>query len=979
MKSNDKKKEEILYKLVFVMLFASITLCFNDFSPIELNNGKYFEETNETIVRISGSWNLTGSSIYIDDSNPSNNWSYTALNYDWCSGSGSWNDPYIIENVTIDGPPTANCLDIRNSDVYFIIRNCSLRNTNGAGMNLRETSNGFILDNNISRGSYGIRLYKNSNNNNTLIGNLIKDASNGISVEDSNHNIILGNIVEDGSDAIHLDNSNHSIISGNIIKNSRWYGMNVGGKNNIISENNLYNACIKELGYNITIFKNTIKNVDWVGGIYQNGENSTVSENTIYISGNTIPGYSGIEIKGSNSTFSKNELYGCGIEFHYNHLMEQRISNSIDTLNLVNDKPVYYYANSVGLKPSDFVNAGQVILINCNDSLVNNLNIFNTTTGIELYFCNNNSLQFNNITHSYTGIQISKSNNNSVSENNINYNHDGLSVSGKCYRNKIIKNNISHDSIGISCGPTGKFPNGSISKNFINGNGWGANINGDHVLISNNTFNNNFGVGLDLGGFYNTVINNTMKYNGYAGIFAGGRFNNISANIVSYNKKNGIQSHGANNSYSNNIINNNNESGIYAVYQYNNTYTGNTLNNNGQYGIYLRIDEFHGGDTIKFSNNEMINCGFELSKGGLEVMLFHKTSIIDTSNLVNGKPLYYYFNQSDLRKDDFLGAGQIILINCHNIVIADENVSNGSTGISLYHCTNTTILRTIANNNIFNGVYLYNSNFNNLTYNTVNNNGGYGISGHHCNGSVFLENDVRFNEQGIRISYANNNTFKANTILDNFLYGVFVHGTCNNNLFYGNIFNNPLALNALSNAPNTSWDNGSIGNYWHDYDGYDTDGDNIGETPYLSGNIIDNFPICYSLDTFSPIITILSPSENDVFGEDSPEFSITIEEYLLDFTWYNLDGGNTNITFINGVVQVNQTLWNSLSEGTHELRIYAKDLAGNTGYSFVNIVKDITTPSTEPDMLPILIGAIGGVSLLAVVVIFLVRKRFKRE
>lgn len=276
-------------------------------------------------------------------------------------------------------------------------------------------------------------------------------------------------------------------------------------------------------------------------------------------------------------------------------------------------------------------------------------------------------------------------------------------------------------------------------------------------------------------------------------------------------------------------------------------------------------------------------------------------------------------------------------------------------------------------------MYLYNSSFNNLTHNTVNSNGDYGVFGHYCDDSVFLENDVRFNELGIKMFFANNNTFKTNTILDNFIYGVIVHGTCNNSLFYGNIFNNPMALNALSYVPNTSWDNGSIGNYWHDYDGYDIDGDNIGETPYISGNIIDNFPIWYTLDTFSPIITILSPSENDVFGEDSPKFSITIEEYLLDFTWYTLDGGNTNITFINGVVKVNQTLWNSLSKGTHELGIYAKDLAGNTGYSFVNIVKYIATPSTEPDMFPILIGVISGVSLLAVVVIFLVRKRFKRE
>jgi hypothetical protein len=31
-----------------------------------------------------------------------NNWSLTALTYNWCTGNGSWNNPYIIDSVTID-------------------------------------------------------------------------------------------------------------------------------------------------------------------------------------------------------------------------------------------------------------------------------------------------------------------------------------------------------------------------------------------------------------------------------------------------------------------------------------------------------------------------------------------------------------------------------------------------------------------------------------------------------------------------------------------------------------------------------------------------------------------------------------------------------------------------------------------------------------------------------------------------------------
>jgi len=43
---------------------------------------------NTLNLKNSGYWDLTGSPIFIDDSDPNYNWRKTAAESDWCSGSG---------------------------------------------------------------------------------------------------------------------------------------------------------------------------------------------------------------------------------------------------------------------------------------------------------------------------------------------------------------------------------------------------------------------------------------------------------------------------------------------------------------------------------------------------------------------------------------------------------------------------------------------------------------------------------------------------------------------------------------------------------------------------------------------------------------------------------------------------------------------------------------------------------------------------
>jgi parallel beta-helix repeat protein len=120
----------------------------------------------------------------------------------------------------------------------------------------------------------------------------------------------------------------------------------------------------------------------------------------------------------SNNTLSGNLMNYCGI-FLEGSLVEMA-SHSIDNTNLVNNKPVYYYTNQIGLGASSFTDAGQIILIDCNNSIISGLNLSNGTTGIHLGYSNNNTLSGNIINNNAYGILLdSNSKNNKIFLNNF--------------------------------------------------------------------------------------------------------------------------------------------------------------------------------------------------------------------------------------------------------------------------------------------------------------------------------------------------------------------------------------------------------------------------------------------------------------------------------------------------------------------------------------------------------------------------------
>jgi hypothetical protein len=87
-----------------------------------------------------------------------------------------------------------------------------------------------------------------------------------------------------------------------------------------------------------------------------------------------------------------------------------------------------------------------------------------------------------------------------------------------------------------------------------------------------------------------------------------------------------------------------------------------------------------------------------------------------------------------------------------------------------------------------------------------------------------------------------------------------------NNTFYLNNFNIPhvrckASFTTYGTAPYNIWDNGTVGNYWANYNGTDTNNDDIGDSPYIiDANNQDNYPLMAPINFAEPTDPTPTPS-----------------------------------------------------------------------------------------------------------------------
>ncbi len=207
------------------------------------------------------------------------NFSVTAANEGWL-GDGSAENPYIIDGLEIDvDGGEGDCINIINTRVNFTISNCVLIGANttaGAGVNLKNVTNGnligntlshsqqafyfnhssfilmksntitdcrysiqmlsssdnIIIDNNVSQNSRGIQLLLSSDYN-TVVNNTFTNSFRGITLYESDYNIITNNTISLNDQGINIidENSNHNEIRWNVFWNNVESGIESNSTN----------------------------------------------------------------------------------------------------------------------------------------------------------------------------------------------------------------------------------------------------------------------------------------------------------------------------------------------------------------------------------------------------------------------------------------------------------------------------------------------------------------------------------------------------------------------------------------------------------------------------------------------------------------------------------------------------------------------------------------------------------------------------
>jgi nitrous oxidase accessory protein len=202
------------------------------------------------------------------------------------------------------------------------------------------------------------------------------------------------------------------------------------------------------------------------------------------------------------------------------------------------------------------------------------------------------------------------------------------------------------------------------------------------------------------------------------------------------------------------------------------------------------------------NNNRIENNIFVKTGLGFDTEELGQNIVVD--NVVNGKPLVYLDGAHDLILEE--AAGQIVLINCQDIKVKNQELLDTATGLYIVNTNKCEISGCIIESNSY-GIRITNSDSLTITHNRIKSNTD-GIFARQCNQWQISNNSVYSNSQAIYIESSENCR-----ILSNNLYG---NGFCL--MFYfadlsvikrNNFGDNLINVNSYFSSLN-SWN----GNYW---------------------------------------------------------------------------------------------------------------------------------------------------------------------
>lgn len=257
---------------------------------------------------------------------------------------------------------------------------------------------------------------------------------------------------------------------------------------------------------------------------------------------------------------------------------------------------------------------------------------------------------------------------------------------------------------------------GVVSNNTISATAYGIRLNGS-ATIENNTISGPLGAGIEVRCNDSTIIGNTVTAAGNA-IDVAGQNNSIGFNKISSSNI-GIRLKSAR---SNMIINNTCESnriaGVYLEDSRNNSISSNRLLRNGN-GLLMKsssgnmiigniVEKNEYGISMKGSGGNLLRENLLVSNrynlrieagnlGDLRLISDPRVRMddnsfnqsIDESNMIDGRPVLYLVGAHNISIDNRYGF--VGLIDCENITVRNQSISNSSAAIMLVGVINSRI------------------------------------------------------------------------------------------------------------------------------------------------------------------------------------------------------------------------------------------------------------------------------------------------
>ena len=272
--------------------------------------------------------------------------------------------------------------------------------------------------------------------NGTYCENVIVDKSINLIGEDRDITIIDG---EGSGDVVRIE-ADVVNVSGFTMANTSLPGSGI-----------LINSKYNKISYNKIIDTNYM-------GIQCHFDNNSFMDNYF------ISNHLGFLLGSSNNTLIGNNFENDGI-----FIESGSYQNTIED-NVVNGKPLVYLEGETGVEIND---AGQIILVDCENVAINDVDISSTFVGMELITTVNSEIKYNNINDCIAGIFLDMSSHNDIYDNDLGSNLVGMALSNS--ENNIMKKNYVHnsssygdyDSMGLYL--TYSSNNNTIAENIVAG------------------------------------------------------------------------------------------------------------------------------------------------------------------------------------------------------------------------------------------------------------------------------------------------------------------------------------------------------------------------------------------------------------------------------------------------------------------------------------------------------------------------------